>query len=507
MSELLRMEGIYKSFGQVKAVNGVDLVLHEGEILALMGENGAGKSTLMNILSGALRHYEGKIFIQGKQVHISGPLEAAALGIAKIHQELQMVGELSVAENMFMGREKTKRFGFIDKKKSESEAQKYLDMLDLDFKSSRAVKSLRVGEQQLVEIAKAISKHAKILIMDEPTSAISKNESERLFKIVRQLAHEGVGIIYITHRMEEVFELADSLMVMRDGFFVGRVPTAETDRNRVISMMVGREVSDVYPSLPRAPGKEVLRVERLSLRGDAANYQRPLHDLSFSLKQGEVLGIAGLLGAGRTELLEAIFGLHPHRMTGSIYIDGEKKEITSPDRAIEAGIAFATEDRKNQGLVLLRSIGENMSLPKLKELNRAGFMNRKSERLQWQEQMDAMSIRAGSYDTLSGTLSGGNQQKVVLGRWLMMRPRVLLLDEPTRGIDVGAKSEIYHLIQKLASSGMGIIVVSSELPEIIGISDRILTLSEGRLTGEFSKQEATQEKLLYAATLREGASA
>ena len=507
MSELLRMEGIYKSFGQVKAVNGVDLVLHEGEILALMGENGAGKSTLMNILSGALRHYEGKIFIQGKQVHISGPLEAAALGIAKIHQELQMVGELSVAENMFMGREKTKRFGFIDKKKSESEAQKYLDMLDLDFKSSRAVKSLRVGEQQLVEIAKAITKHAKILIMDEPTSAISKNESERLFKIVRQLAHEGVGIIYITHRMEEVFELADSLMVMRDGFFVGRVPTAETDRNRVISMMVGREVSDVYPRLPRAPGREVLRVERLSLRGDAANYQRPLHDLSFSLRQGEVLGIAGLLGAGRTELLEAIFGLHPRRMTGSIYIDGEKKEITSPDRAIEAGIAFATEDRKNQGLVLLRSIGENMSLPKLKELNRAGFMNRKSERLQWQEQMDAMSIRAGSYDTLSGTLSGGNQQKVVLGRWLMMRPRVLLLDEPTRGIDVGAKSEIYHLIQKLASSGMGIIVVSSELPEIIGISDRILTLSEGRLTGEFSKQEATQEKLLYAATLREGASA
>lgn len=507
MSELLRMVDIHKSFGQVKAVNGVSLSLNQGEILALMGENGAGKSTLMNILSGALKNYEGSIYIQGKKVSISSPLEAASLGIAKIHQELQLVGELSIAENMFMGREKVKRLGFIDKKQTEGEAQKYLDMMNLGISAKRSINSLRVGEQQLVEIAKAISMQAKILIMDEPTSAISKNESERLFAIVRQLAREGVGIIYITHRMEEVFELADNLMVMRDGLYVGRVPTAQADRNQIISMMVGRELSDVYPAGAHQAGEEVLRVEHLSLKGDAASYQRSLYDISFSLKRGEILGIGGLLGAGRTELLEAIFGLHPHRIKGDIYVNSRPCHFNSPADAIQSGLAYAMEDRKGQGLVLLRSIGENMSLPKLRQLTKAGFMNTTLERAQWQKQMEAMSIKAESFDTLAGTLSGGNQQKVVLGRWMMMNPDILLLDEPTRGIDVGAKAEIYSLIQDLAASGMGILFVSSELPEIIGISDRVLTLCEGRLTGEFLKEEATQEKLLYAATLREGASA
>ena len=502
MDELLTMTNIHKSFGAVKALSGVDLSLHSGEVLALMGENGAGKSTLMNILCGAITHYEGTVYVNGEKVTIASPSVARDLGIAKIHQELQLVQELSIAENMFMGRERTKKFGMVDKKGMEQEAQEYLDMLELPLHASRPIKSLRVGEQQMVEIAKAISLNAKILIMDEPTSAISKTESEQLFRVVRKLASEGVGIIYITHRMEEVSQIADRLMIMRDGQYVGTVIPSETSRNEIISMMVGREISDVYPKQSVPLGDEVLHVDHLSLKGNPALYQRPLHDISFTLRKGEVLGIAGLLGAGRTELLESIFGLHPARVSGDIYVEGEKREIRSPLQAIRAGIAFATEDRKGKGLVLLRSIGENMSLPKLRELTGKIFMNVKEEQRQWQEQMTAMRIKATNYHTLVGTLSGGNQQKVVLGRFLMMSPKILLLDEPTRGIDVGAKSEIYTLINELAKAGMGIIVVSGELPEIIGISDRIITLCEGRLTGEFDREDATQEKLLHAATLR-----
>lgn len=502
MSELLRMEGISKSFGTVQAVRDVSVTLHAGEVLALMGENGAGKSTLMNILCGAITHFSGHIFLDGNRVTVGSPSGARSLGIAKIHQELQLVQELSIAENMFMGREMTHRTGLIDRKAMEAEAQKYLDMLEMGIKASRPIKTLRVGEQQMVEIAKAISLQTRILIMDEPTSAISKSESEHLFKIVRKLAKEGVGIIYITHRMEEVFQLADRLMVMRDGQYVDTVNASETSREQVISMMVGRKIAEVYPKEERRLGEEVLRVERLSLKGNLANSQRALYDISFALHRGEVLGIAGLLGSGRTELLESIFGGHAKRVTGSVFVEGRKIEITSPAQAIKAGISFATEDRKGQGLVLPRSIGENMSLPKLKQLTGRLFMNKKLERAQWQQQMDAMRIKAPSYHTLTAALSGGNQQKVVLGRWLMTRPKVLLLDEPTRGIDVGAKAEIYQLVNQLAAQGMGMIVVSSELPEVIGICDRILTLCEGRITGEFTHQEATQEKLLYAATLR-----
>ena len=505
MGRLLKMEGIGKSFGQVRALNNVHLELDGGEVLALMGENGAGKSTLMNILCGALTRYEGQVYIDDKPVQIGSPVAARALGIAKIHQELQMAKELSIAENMFMGREMCNRLGLVNKRAQEAEARKWLQMLELDLNPHRPLKSLRVGEQQMVEIAKAISLNARILILDEPTSAISKQETEQLFRVIRRLVSEGVGIIYITHRMEEVFEIADRLEVLRDGEYIDTVDARTTDRDSIISMMVGREIKDMYPKEEVPIGDEVLRVEHMSLNTAEGSASRPLHDISFSLKRGEVLGLAGLLGAGRSEIFECLFGVHPQLTTGDIYIEGQKVSIRSPRDAIDRGLSFATEDRKGKGLVLLRSIGENMSLPLLKKFTKGVVMDTGAERIQWDQQMNAMHIKAPGVGTLAGTLSGGNQQKVVLGRWLITHPKVLLLDEPTRGIDVGAKAEIYQLITELAGQGIGIIVVSSELPEIIGISDRILTLCEGRITGEFMRGEATQEKLLSAATLREEA--
>lgn len=506
MSEVLRMEGISKSFGPVQALSDVSLTLHTGEVLALMGENGAGKSTLMNILCGALTNYQGRIYINDEQVHINSPHHARNLGIAKIHQELQLVPELSVSENMFMGRERRNRLGFVDKKGMEKEAQEYLDLLELGIDSSRPVKTLRVGEQQMVEIAKAISLNTRILIMDEPTSAISRAETEQLFNIIRKLSGDGVAIIYITHRLEEVFQISDRIIVIRDGFYVDTLGTKATGRNEIISLMVGREISNVYPKETVPIGEEVLRVEKLSLRPPRGSAHRPLEKISFSLHKGEVLGIGGLLGSGRSELFECIFGVHPGHCSADIYVDGKKTDIRSPREAIAAGISFATEDRKGKGLVLLRSLGENMSLPMLKQLSRFMFMQKQEEMVLWQEQMDSMRIKAPSYNTQCATLSGGNQQKVILGRWMITKPKVLLLDEPTRGIDVGSKAEIYALISTLASQGIGIIVISSDLPEILGITDRIITLCEGRQTGHFLKGEATQETLLHAATsIKEGA--
>ncbi len=504
MSEpLLKMVGIGKSFGTVRALSDVDLTLDRGEVLALMGENGAGKSTLMNIISGALHVYEGQMFLDGKPVVFANPLAAREAGIAKIHQELQLVKEMTVAENMFLGRE-TSKLGFVNKRDMETHAQKYLNMLDVDIRPNQKIANLRVGEQQMVEIAKALSLNARVLIMDEPTSAISEQEARKLFTVIRRLVSEGVGIIYITHRMEEVFLIADRLSVLRDGQMIGTVNAADTNREQIITMMVGREITNMYPKTQVPIGEEVLRVEHLSMRTPDGSFRRALKDISFTLHKGEVLGIAGLLGAGRSELYEALFGVHPQDVTGDVFIENKKASIRSPQDAIRAGISFATEDRKGKGLVLSRSIGENMSLPVLKRFASFGFMKRGEEQKHWGKQMSDMRIKANSYNTLCETLSGGNQQKVVLGRWLITNPKILLLDEPTRGIDVGAKAEIYTLINELARLGMGIIVISSELPEVIGISDRILTICEGRVTGEFSGAEATQEKLLHAATLREG---
>ncbi len=502
-SKLLQMKDIKKSFGAVNALKGVQLELSEGEVLALMGENGAGKSTLMNVLCGAISTYEGEIFIHGKRVEIGNPIVSRNLGIAKIHQELQLVNEMTIAENMFLGREPKTKAGFVDNKKMQDDAKKYLEMLELNVSANRKISSLRVGEQQLVEIAKAISLNARILIMDEPTSAISKAETELLFKVIRKLAEEKVGIIYITHRMDEVFALANRLTVLRDGQYVGTVEAKNSTREQIISMMVGREVSEIFPKESLRIGEEVLRVENLSFSPRPGSYKRPIKNISFSLHKGEVIGIAGLMGAGRSELFESLFGMHPHAVKGDVYLEGKKLVINKPKDAIQAGISFATEDRKGMGLVLQRSIGENMSLPLLDKFCKFFFMKEADERREWSKQIDSMRIKAPSYHTLARNLSGGNQQKVILGRWLMTHPKVLLLDEPTRGIDVGAKAEIYMLINELAKQGMGILVISSELPEIIGVSDRIITFCEGRMTGIFNRDEATQERLLYAATTHE----
>lgn len=498
--KLLDMKNISKTFGNVQALKGVSLDLYAGEALALMGENGAGKSTLMNILSGSLQPTEGEIYLNGEKVVVPDPITAKKLGIAKIHQELQIVPELSVAENIFLGRWKTSAGPAVDFKAMKDEAKVYLDMLDVHVDPSKKLKDLRIGEQQLVEIAKAISLNSKIIVMDEPTSAISEKEAEKLFTIIRRLRGEGKGIIYITHRMEEIFKIADRLTVMRDGQYIGTVKAAETSKDEIIRMMVGRDMSEQYPKDPTEKGEVALEVKNLTYTPPMGSFRRSLKNISLKVRHGEVLGIAGLAGAGRSEFFECLAGVHHGDTRGEIIIEGRPVTIKTPADAIRAGISFATEDRKGSGLVLQRSIGENMSLPLLKKFSSMFFMKHQEEKKVWQEQMEALRVKAPSYKTLASSLSGGNQQKVVLARWLMTHPKILLLDEPTRGIDVGAKAEIYQLINNLAKQGMAIIVVSSELPEVIGISDRIVTFCEGELTGEFMQEDATQEKLLQSAT-------
>lgn len=498
--KLLDMKNISKTFGNVQALKGVSLDLYAGEVLALIGENGAGKSTLMNILSGSLQPTEGEIYLNGEKVVVPDPITAKKLGIAKIHQELQIVPELSVAENIFLGRWKTSAGPAVDFKAMKDEAKVYLDMLDVHVDPSKKLKDLRIGEQQLVEIAKAISLNSKIIVMDEPTSAISEKEAEKLFTIIRRLRGEGKGIIYITHRMEEIFKIADRLTVMRDGQYIGTVKAAETSKDEIIRMMVGRDMSEQYPKDPTEKGEVALEVRNLTYTPPMGSFRRSLKNISLKVRHGEVLGIAGLAGAGRSEFFECLAGVHHGDTRGEIIIEGRPVTIKTPADAIRAGISFATEDRKGSGLVLQRSIGENMSLPLLKKFSSMFFMKHQEEKKVWQEQMEALRVKAPSYKTLASSLSGGNQQKVVLARWLMTHPKILLLDEPTRGIDVGAKAEIYQLINNLAKQGMAIIVVSSELPEVIGISDRIVTFCEGELTGEFMQEDATQEKLLQSAT-------
>ena len=498
--KLLDMKDISKTFGSVQALKGVSLDLYAGEVLALMGENGAGKSTLMNILSGSLQPTEGEIYLKGEKVHVSDPITAKKLGIAKIHQELQIVPELSVAENIFLGRWKSKAGPAVDFKGMIEESRKYLEMLDVKVDPAKKLKDLRIGEQQLVEIAKAISLNSEIIVMDEPTSAISEKEAEKLFNIIRRLRGEGKGIIYITHRMEEIFKIADRLTVMRDGQYIGTVRAAETTKDEIIKMMVGRDMSEQYPKDPTEKGEVALEVKELSYTPPEGSFRRSLKNISLYVRHGEVLGIAGLAGAGRSEFFECLAGVHHGETEGHIYIEGKEVSIKTPSDAIKAGISFATEDRKGTGLVLSRSIGENMSLPLLKKFSPMFFMKTSEEKNIWQKQMETLRIKAPGAKTLVSSLSGGNQQKVVLAKWLMTEPKILLLDEPTRGIDVGAKAEIYQLINNLAKQGMAIIVVSSELPEVIGISDRIVTFCEGELTGEFLQKDATQEKLLESAT-------
>lgn len=501
-SYLLEMKGISKSFGPVKALKKASLNLKRGEVLALMGENGAGKSTLMNVLSGSLHPDEGEILLDGVQREIKNPIQARSLGIVKIHQELQIVPELDIAENIFLGRWQTAGIGFVQKKKMHDMAKECLKMLEWEMDTRTKLKDLRIGEQQLVEIAKAISCDAKIIVMDEPTSALSEPEAKKLFHVIEKLKNKGCGIIYITHRMEEVFKISDRLSVMRDGEYIGTKEAKETDNEEIIAMMVGRSVEEQYPKRDVKIGDVILEVKNLNFTPPKESFKRSLKDISFKVRAGEVLGIAGLAGAGRSEVFESIVGKHATCTTGEILIDGKALQIRSPKDAIDAGISFATEDRKGTGLVLGRSIGDNISLPIYDHYSSFGFMRDGEQKKDWIEYMNRLHVKAKSPNVPVSSLSGGNQQKVILARWLLTKPKVLLLDEPTRGIDVGAKEEIYLLINELAASGLAVVVISSELPEVIGICDRIITICEGRLTGEILRKEATQEILLAAATNR-----
>jgi ribose transport system ATP-binding protein len=496
---LLEARGVSKSFPGVKALDGVSVSVRSGRLNALLGENGAGKSTLMNILAGVFPPDEGDILLAGRSVRFKSPREAQQSGISIIFQELNLIPQLSVAENVFLGREPLTPLGLIDYGRMHRDAKSLLAQLELDVDPNVPVARLRVGAQQIVEIAKAISFRSRVIIMDEPTSAITEQEVAVLFGLIRQLKRQGVGIIYITHKLDELREIADDVTIFRDGRFIASEPFANLTRDRMIQMMVGRELTEMFPKTAAPLAEQVLRVEDLSLRHPERTDDYVVRDVSFSVRRGEVVGLFGLMGAGRTELLQTIFGLHPFAAMGTVYVDGRRCELRSPEQAIAAGLALAPEDRKLDGLVLSMNVAENVSLSCLRHTSRAGLLQPRREREMVGRFVERLSVRTPSLHETVRNLSGGNQQKVVLAKWLATQPKVLLLDEPTRGIDVSAKKEIYTIINELAQNGLGVVMVSSELPEILAIADRILVLADGRLAAEFARSEATEEKVLKAA--------
>jgi ribose transport system ATP-binding protein len=497
---VLRADDVSKSFDGVKALHNVDFDLRYGEVHALMGENGAGKSTLMKILAGVHTSYDGAVHVEGRAVSFSGVRDAEEAAVAIIHQELNLVPELSVADNIFLGREPLIAGVLIDRRRMVRAAQRLLARLGVGIAPEGRVGALRVGEQQLVEIAKALSLNARILIMDEPTSALSSSECETLFKIVRQLAGEGVAIIYTSHRIEEVLELADRVTVLRDSRRVVTAPISELSRGAIITAMVGRDsAADDRGAAPQ-DGTVVLSVQDLTLDTLGPHgWRRMLHGVSFELRRGEILGIGGLLGSGRTEILESIFGVARGWRDGDIAIDGAAADIGSPADAYRLGVALVSEDRKERGLHLAASICDNIALPSIAALSRFGLRAFASERALAADMVNRLSVRCTGIGQPAAALSGGNQQKVVIGKWLATEPRILLLDEPTRGIDIGAKQEIYRLIFDLAAQGLGIIVVTSEMPELLLLSDRILVMCEGRQTGILRRENATQETVMRLA--------
>jgi len=499
-SPILEMRNITKEFPGVKALDGVTFDLFAGEFHALVGENGAGKSTLMKVLSGVYPAgtYGGDIVVEGEVKQFKTVRDAENAGIAIIFQELSLVKELTVAENIFLGRAPSK-FGVINWSELYTKATKLLRDLNLPINPKTPVGNLGIGSQQLVEIAKALSQNAKILVLDEPTAALTESEVETLFDILRSLKARGVGMIYISHKLGEVFTMSERISVLRDGRTVGTSDTKNLSVEKVIAQMVGREVGDIFPASRHEFGETVLEIKNLTAYESETN-KMLVDNVSFSVKKGEVLGISGLMGAGRSELLMSIFGAHLGRNSGKIYVEGKPVSINSPAEAIANGIGFVTEDRKRYGLILDQTILDNMTLAGLKQIGGAFLTHRTRESVVAKKSMQDLRVKANSPLTVTGTLSGGNQQKVVLGKWLLTKPKVLFLDEPTRGIDVGAKQEIYANINALAKQGLAIVMVSSELPEVIGLSDRILVLHEGKLTGEFSKQEATPERVMAAAT-------
>lgn len=489
---IVKMEHISKSFPGVKALDDVSFNLRKGEVMALLGENGAGKSTLMKILSGVYTRDEGTITVEGHDIPVMTQKTASELGIAIIHQELNMCQHLTVAENMFLGREPLKH-GIIDFRKMNRDAKELLSKLGVDLNPETITGELQVSKQQMVEIAKALSINAKVLIMDEPTSALTAREIDELFTIIKQLKDSGCGIVYISHRLEELSHIADRVTIMRDGRFITSGRFSDFTMDDIIANMVGREIKEKYPRVETPVGDVVLEVRNL-------NAGRLVRDVSFTVRKGEIVGIAGLMGAGRTETTRAVFGADP-KESGEIYIDGKLVKINNPKDAIKNGLVLAPEDRKKDGLCIKLPVRENISLPNLDGITKKNrVINSKKEFDMSRTAVKNMNIKLPHVEVNAETLSGGNQQKVVVGKWLAGNSRVVIFDEPTRGIDVAAKVEIYHLMNHLKENGIGCLFVSSELPEIIGISDRIIVMCDGRITGELMTKDATQEKVLALAT-------
>jgi D-xylose transport system ATP-binding protein len=506
----LELRSITKDFPGVRALDGVSFTLEPQQVHALCGENGAGKSTLIKVLSGywPAGSYGGEILLDGQPMAFRNIREAEHHGIALIAQELALVPELSIAENVMLGREPTTR-GLIRWPTLIETALKALERVGLDVDPRRPVRELGVGQQQMVEIAKALAKDASILVLDEPTAALPERDADRLLALIAQLREKGLAAIYISHRLEEVFRIADRVTVLRDGRSVDSRPAAETDQARTISLMVGREVTQMYPRPERRPGQVALAVENWSVADPLNPGRRVVDGVSFEVNEGEVLGVAGLMGAGRTAMLSALFGAALSGVRGRLAVAGGpwRAPFASPRQAIAAGVALVSEDRKRFGLVPEGSVRENLVLVMLRRFVRFGFIDHARCDRNARVQADGMRIRTASLDTHVRLLSGGNQQKVVLGKWLMAEPKVLLLDEPTRGIDVGAKAEVYHLVAELARKGLGVILASSELPEVLGMSHRVLVLSQGRATALLPAEEATPERVMAAATVKAGSDA
>ena len=498
-SPILSMAHIDKSFPGVHALDDVHFQVYPAEILALMGENGAGKSTLMKILIGVYRKDRGDITLNGIEIEPRTPLEAFTLGISVIHQELNLVPEMMVFENVFLGREMQRQslsgklLRRLNKLEMRQETKRLLDQLGANFGPNTVVKKLGVAQRQMVEIAKALSLDARIIIMDEPTSSLPQSDVETLFKVMQELKQHGVSIVFITHRIEEVFEIADRVVVLRDGKNAGKLSIDEATIEKVITFMVGRTMNQMFPKQEVEIGKKVLSIKGLS-RG------KKVRNVSFQLRKGEILGLAGLVGAGRTETVRALFGVDK-KDTGQVWLDGQSVDLLSPQASIQAGLGFVPEDRKLQGLILNMAVYQNVTLASLRQLTRSLVINRSAERTLTERFVEQLRIKTPGIKQLVKHLSGGNQQKVVLAKWLALQPKVLILDEPTRGIDVGAKAEIHALISQFAQQGMGVILISSELPELLGMCDRILVMSKGTITGKFSREEADQEKIMASAVV------
>jgi rhamnose transport system ATP-binding protein len=488
----LALKDIVKRFSGVEVLHGVSFTLQPGEVHALLGENGAGKSTLVKVITGVHQPDGGEIYLNGERVHFSNPRESRQAGIAAIYQELSLFPDLDVAENIFVGRQPTARGGRIDWRTLYAEAEKLLTALGVQLDLKQKARTLSIAQQQMVEIARAFSLNARILIMDEPTSSLTLNEVEDLFRLVRRLRDEGTAIIFISHRLEELFELADRVTVLRDGNYVGTRVISEVSRDDLIHMMVGRTISNMFPKQEVAAGAVALKVDGLSRPG-------LFEAISFELRHGEILGMAGLVGAGRTDVARAIFGVAPPT-AGTIQVEGQLVQITSPQEAIRLGLAYVPEDRQTHGLILPMSITANISLAVLERYANRGWLRDEAEREATFSAARKLEVRAHHMAQEARELSGGNQQKVVLAKWLATDPRILILDEPTRGIDVGTKAAVHALMSELASEGIAILMISSELPEVLGMSDRILVMHEGHMTAHFTREEATQEKILAAAT-------